>query len=275
MGVGRRGESSCPRSEPRKGTCPQQPVPQIRSPSWTGGAGLPFLRARPQSPPAARLFRSWECGGGPRGPPTARQAGAPGGEAVAFCSRSRETPGRPEFPPGAPGGRLGAGSIVAAALDGAGVLHGGLGPCSLPRPPPVRTWSTTPLLPSGVGTRWAGEGAVLLLQHWVLFPSLVPAPAPCRVCQTPCPALGGFPWAGVFSWGAAVPPCPEVPAQPPRRPLQLPSPPQRKPRDFCLPGHQQANTRIFNLGLSAIMVLFDASLATWPLMRDCAFPRQL
>lgn len=91
------------------------------------------------------LFCSWECGGGPRGPRTARQAGAPGGEAVAFRS-SAGAPGGPE-----------PGSVGAAALDGARGLHGGLGPCGRLRLPPG------PLLaqdsPAALGRGdWAGRG---------------------------------------------------------------------------------------------------------------------
>lgn len=177
------------------------------------------------SPPAARLFRSWECGGGPRGPPTARQAGAPGGEAVAFCSRSRETPGRPEFPPGAPGGRLGAGSIVAAALDGAGVLHGGLGPCSLPRPPPVPHLVHDSPAALGCGDQTGGGGGRAAFAALGLVSVPCPSSCPVSCVSDPVFRIRGLPVGRRLLLGSSSAPVPRGagPAAPKAIPAAFPS----------------------------------------------------
>lgn len=174
------------------------------------------------------------------------------------------------------------GSVGAAALDGARGLHGGLGPCGRLRLPPDRSWPRTLLLPSGVGTGRGGVGEQCCFcsagSRFCPFQGLGHSCArPCLpwvMCQTPSATLGGSRWAGVLSGGAAVPRAPRRrPSRPEGRSTAFPS--AENTSGSLSPGPQPANTRIFNLGLSAIMVLFDASLATWPLMRDCAFPRQL
>lgn len=146
----------------------------------------------------------------------------------------------------------------------------------------VSSWPRTLLLPSGVGTGRGGVGeqsrfcsaGSRFCPFQGLGHSCTGSCLPWVMCQTPSATLGGSRWAGVLSGGQQCPaPRGAGPAAP--KAIPLPSPQRRIPRDRFLPGPQQANTRIFNLGLSAIMVLFDASLATWPLMRDCAFPRQL
>lgn len=147
---------------------------------------------------------------------------------------------------------------------------------------PVRSWPRTLLLPSGVGTGRGGVGEQCRFcstgSRFCPFQGLGHSCAgPCLpwvMCQTPSATLGGSPWAGVLSGGAAVSRAPRRrPSRPEGHSTAFPS--AKNTSGSLSPGPQPANTRIFNLGLSAIMVLFDASLATWPLMRDCAFPRQL
>lgn len=127
-----------PEVNSRKWTFPQQPVPQTRSPTWTGGASFP------PCPPAARFFSGvW---GWPQGTPHSSASGSPwwGGGGVPQQRRGRERPGL-------------AARSRAAALDGARGLHGGLGPCGRLRLPPG------PLLaqdsPAALGRGdWAGRG---------------------------------------------------------------------------------------------------------------------
>lgn len=221
------------------------------------------------------LFCSWECGGGPRGPRTARQAGAPGGEAVAFRSSAGAGRGR-GWRPGA-GQRRGGGpgrspwpswrpqALRPPASPSRSAPGPGLSCCP-------RAW--------GLGGAGSGSSAAFVALGLVSVPfkdlgTAVPAPASRGSCVRPRLPRWGAPGGQASSPGEQQCPAPRGAGPAAPKAIPLPSPQRRIPRDRFLPGPQPANTRIFNLGLSAIMVLFDASLATWPLMRDCAFPRQL
>lgn len=189
-----------------------------------------FLSSMPACSPF--LFCSWECGGGPRGPRTARQAGAPGGEAVAFRLSTGAGRGR--------GWRPGAGRwpwTEPVAFTAAS------GPAAACVSLPVRSWPRTLLLPSGVGTGRGGVGEQCCFcstgSRFCPFQGLGHSCAgPCLpwvMCQTPSATLGGSRWAGVLSGGAAVPRAPRRrPAAP--KAIPLPSPQRRIPRDRFLPG---------------------------------------
>lgn len=140
-----------PEVNPRKWTFPQQPVPQTRSPTWTGGASFPPCL------PAACFFSAPGSVGVAPGDPAQLGKREP---LVGRRWRSAAAQGPGEAGAGVPE----PGGVGAAALDGARGLHGGLGPCGRLRLPPG------PLLaqdsPAALGRGdWAGRGrgAVLFL----------------------------------------------------------------------------------------------------------------
>lgn len=195
-----------PEVNPRKWTFPQQPVPQTRSPTWTGGASFPPCL------PAACFFSAPGSVGVAPGDPAQlgkreplvgrrwRSAAAQGPPAA----RSRAASGqRPWTEPVA---------FTAAS-----------GPAAACVSLPVRSWPRTLLLPSGVGTGRGGVGEQCRFcsagSRFCPFQGLGHSCAgPCLpwvMCQTPSATLGGSRWAGVLSGGAAVP---RAPRRRPSRP---------------------------------------------------------